>query len=78
MVTLVTDKRPGTFVHTLADAHLYVNHMEQADEQLSRAPRPLPKLWLNPAIRHIDDFIFNDIRLDGYNPHAEITAPSDI
>lgn len=75
MVAQVTDKEPGTFVHTIADAHLYVNHMEQVEEQLSRTPRPLPRLWLNPNISNIDDFSFDDIRLDDYDHHPPIKAP---
>lgn len=75
MVAQVTDKTPGEFVHTLADAHLYINHLEQVDEQLSREPRPLPRLKLNPAIKSIDDFTFEDISLEGYEPHPPIKAP---
>lgn len=75
MVAQVTEKEPGTFVHTIADAHLYLNHMEQVEEQLSRTPRPLPRLWLNPNIGNIDDFSFDDIRLDDYDHHPAIKAP---
>jgi thymidylate synthase len=75
MVAQVTDLAPGDFVHTLGDAHLYLNHLEQAREQLSREPRPLPTMTLNPERRSIDDFEMDDFTLSGYDPHPAIKAP---
>jgi len=75
LIAQVCDLEPGDFVHTLGDAHLYANHLEQADEQLTRVPLPLPTLRLNPEVRHIDDFRFEDIRLDNYRSHQAIKAP---
>lgn len=78
MLAQVTDKQPGEFVHTLADTHVYLNHLEQVDEQLSRQPLPLPQLWLNPEITDINDFTFDDIRLENYQSHPAIKAPISV
>jgi len=75
MMAHVTGLRPGDFVHTLGDAHLYVNHLEQADLQLSRTPRPLPRLVLNPEVKSIFDFRYEDFHIEGYDPHPHIKAP---
>ncbi len=74
MVAQVTDLEPGDFVHTLGDAHLYLNHLEQADLQLSREPRSLPQMTLNPAVRSLFDFRYEDFTLSGYDPHPHIKA----
>ena len=75
MVAQVCDLKPGDFVHTFGDLHLYLNHLEQAREQLSRDPRPLPRMRLNPAIKNIHDFEFEDFELVDYDPHPSIKAP---
>lgn len=75
MMAQVTGLRPGDFVHTFGDAHLYLNHLEQADLQLSRTPRPLPNLTLNPKVKSIFDFRYEDVFLSGYDPHPHIKAP---
>ena len=75
MVAQVCGLQVGDFVHTLGDAHLYSNHVEQAREQLSRSPRALPTLVLNPAITRLEDFRFEDITIEGYDPHPAIKAP---
>ena len=75
MIAQVCGYGVGDFVHTLGDAHLYSNHLDQARLQLTRNFRPLPKLWLNPDIRDLFAFRFEDIRLDGYDPHPSIAAP---
>ena len=75
MVAQVCGLEVGDFVHTLGDAHLYANHLEHAREQLTRTPRPLPTLVLNPAITALEDFRFEDIAIEGYDPHPAIRAP---
>jgi thymidylate synthase len=75
MVAQVTDLEPGDFVHTLGDAHLYLNHLDQAREQLTREPRPLPTMTLNPERRSIDEFQMDDFTLSGYDPQPSIKAP---
>ncbi len=75
MVAQVCDLKPGTFVHTFGDLHLYANHLDQAKLQLTREPRPLPKMKLNPAVKNIHDFKFEDFELVGYDPHPGIKAP---
>ncbi|WP_448096898.1 thymidylate synthase [Luteibacter yeojuensis] len=75
MVAQVTGLQPGDFIHTLGDAHLYSNHVEQATRQLARVPRSLPKLVLNPGVRSLFDFRFEDIGIVDYDPHPAIKAP---
>jgi thymidylate synthase len=75
MVAQVTGLRPGDFVHTLGDAHLYDNHLEQARLQLSREPRPLPAMQLNPGVNDLFAFTYEDFRLEAYDPHPAIRAP---
>jgi thymidylate synthase len=75
MVAQATDLQPGDFVHTLGDAHLYDNHLEQARLQLSREPRPLPTMRLNPAVKDLFAFKFEDFELLNYDPHPHIKAP---
>ncbi len=75
MIAQVTNLAPGEFVHTLGDAHLYLNHLDQAREQLGRAPRPLPRMQLNPAVTDIFGFRYEDFSIEGYDPHPLIRAP---
>jgi thymidylate synthase len=74
MVAKVTKLEPGEFIHTFGDAHLYANHLEQARLQLSRAPRPLPRMTLNPAVTDLFAFRYEDFLLEGYDPHPRIVA----
>lgn len=75
MIAQVTGLKPGEFVHTLGDTHIYLNHLEQVDLQLSRKPKPLPTMKLNPKITSIYDFTIDDFTLEGYDPHPGIKAP---
>jgi len=75
MVAQSCNLEPGEFIHTLGDAHLYLNHLDQAREQLSRRPKALPLMKLNPSITNILDFTFTDFTLENYNPHPTIKAP---
>jgi thymidylate synthase len=75
MVAHVCGLKPGEFIHTFGDLHLYLNHVEQAKLQLTREPRPLPQMILNPAVTSIRDFKFEDFQLVNYNPHPSIKAP---
>jgi thymidylate synthase len=75
MVAHVTSLKPGEFIHTLGDAHLYVNHIEQAKEQLKREPLPLPRLIIKRDVEEIGDFRFEDFEIAGYQSHPHIAAP---
>lgn len=75
MLAQVTGLKPGEFIHTFGDVHLYLNHLDQADEQLQRQPHPLPTMFLNPMVRDIFSFKFDDFQLLGYEPHPSIKAP---
>ena len=75
MMAQVCGLEPGEFVHTTGDTHLYLNHMEQVDEQLSRTPRALPKMRLNPDVKSVFDFKYEDFTLEGYDPYPTIKAP---
>jgi thymidylate synthase len=72
MVAQVCDLQPGEFIHTLGDAHIYTNHVEQVNLQLEREPRALPKMKLNPEVKDIFGFKFEDFTLEGYDPHPHI------
>ena len=75
MMAQVTNLRPGEFIHSLGDAHLYLNHMEQAELQLTREPLPLPEMRLNPAVKSLFDFTYDDFQLLDYHSHPAIKAP---
>jgi len=75
MVAQVCGLQPGDFIHTLGDAHLYSNHLEQVQTQLSRTPYPLPSMKLNPAVTDLVAFTFDDFTLEGYQAHPHIKAP---
>lgn len=75
MLAQVLDLQPGDYVHTFGDVHIYLNHMNQVDEQLQREPLPLPQLQLNPAIKNLDEFTENDIQITDYQSHPPIKAP---
>jgi thymidylate synthase len=75
MVAQVCGLEPGDFVHTFGDAHLYLNHLEQTELQLSRESRPLPKMKINPTVKNIFDFKMDDFELLDYHPHPHIKAP---
>lgn len=72
LVAHVCNLKPGDFIHTIGDAHVYLNHVDALQEQMKRSPRPFPKLYLNKKTTEIDDFVFEDLRLEGYNPHQTI------
>ena len=75
MVAQVTDLKPGEFVHVLGDAHLYDNHLDQTKLQLTREPKPLPTMHIDPSVKSIFDFQYEHFRLENYDPHAKISAP---
>ena len=75
MIAQITDLKPGEFVHTFGDAHIYKNHLNQVKEQLSRLPLALPTLKLNPKIKDINDYKYGDFKLENYKAHPSIKAP---
>ncbi len=78
LVAQVCELEVGEFVHTFGDAHLYLNHLDQAKLQLTREPRPLPELWLDPSVRTIDGFDLEHVKIAGYDPHPGIKAPISV
>lgn len=78
MMAQVTGLQPGEFIHTLGDTHLYLNHLDQAREQIAREPRPLPRMIINPDVKDIFDFKYEDFTLTDYNPHPHIKAPISV
>jgi thymidylate synthase len=78
MMAQVCDLAPGEFIHTFGDTHLYLNHLEQTKLQLTREPRPLPKMWINPDVKDIFSFKYDDFKLLDYNPHPTIKAPISV
>jgi len=78
MMAQVTGLEPGEFVHTLGDTHLYLNHLDQARLQIEREPRPLPRMVINPDVKDIFDFKYEDFKLEGYDPHPHIPAPISV
>ena len=75
MIARVTGLQPGEFVHTLGDAHLYANHLDQADEQLARLPMPLPRMRLREGVNDLSGFRYGDFQLENYRSHPPIKAP---
>ncbi|OHB25923.1 MAG: thymidylate synthase, partial [Parcubacteria group bacterium RIFOXYD2_FULL_52_8] len=78
MVAQITGLKAKEFIHTISDTHIYTNHIEQAKLQLTREPRPLPRMKINPERTNISDFVFEDFTLEGYDPHPSIKAPVGI
>jgi len=78
MIAQVCDLEVGDFVHSFGDVHIYANHLDQVDEQLTRTPKKLPKLKLDPSVKEIDGFLPNHISLEGYDPHPALRAPISV